>query len=231
MSIILLSCNNGRSGFKAGLLRRLCRNLTNDRPRFIHRREALMQSRNIKETLAHAKKVDVALVGIGSTSSELYSLLRAGYVNEAEAQQIRTNGAVGDICAQHYSISGQWLDIELNRRAVGVGLEDLVRIETVIGVAGSSRKGAAILGALRGGYVNALITDDHAAQKVLALHQSTPGYPKHPAPYEYYLGVFQMTCKAGFPACRNGQTKSPPYFSKSQMKHILFEKAFNDPGA
>ncbi len=138
-------------------------------------REALMQSRNIRETLAHAKKVDVALVGVGSTSSELYSLLRAGYVNEAEAQQIRTNGAVGDICAQHYSISGQWLDIELNRRAVGVGLEDLVRIETVIGVAGSSRKGAAILGALRGGYVNALITDDQAAQKVLALHQSTPG--------------------------------------------------------
>jgi DNA-binding transcriptional regulator LsrR (DeoR family) len=65
------------------------------------------------------------------------------------------------------------LDIDVNRRVVGISLDNLSRIETVIGVAGSSRKGAAILGALRGGYVNVLITDDQAAQKVLALHEAT----------------------------------------------------------
>jgi deoxyribonucleoside regulator len=67
------------------------------------------------------------------------------------------------------------LDIDINRRIVGISLDTLLRIETVIGVAGSSRKGAAILGALRGGYVNVLITDDQAAKKVLALHKATSG--------------------------------------------------------
>jgi DNA-binding transcriptional regulator LsrR (DeoR family) len=112
------------------------------------------------------------LVGIGTPNSELYSLLRAGYVDEPEAQAIRAAGVVGDICAQHYSLNGEWLDIDINHRTVGIGLDILAGIDRVIGVAGGSQKGAAILGALCGGYVNVLITDDQAAQKVLALHKS-----------------------------------------------------------
>ncbi len=134
-------------------------------------REALLQERSIRETLQRARLADVALVGIGSTRSDLYSLLRTGYVTEEEAQRIRMSGAVGDVCAQHYSITGEWLDIDINHRVVGIDLDTLTSIDTVIGVAGSSRKGQAILGALRGGYVNVLITDDQAAQKVLALHE------------------------------------------------------------
>ena len=98
--------------------------------------------------------------------------MRAGYVDDIEAQRIRDAGAAGDICAQHYSLTGQWLDIEINRRAVGITLDALAGIDRVIGVAGSSQKGAAILGALRGRYINVLITDDQAAQKILALHKS-----------------------------------------------------------
>jgi DNA-binding transcriptional regulator LsrR (DeoR family) len=151
-------------------------------PRYLHApliveseagREALLQDRNIRETLARAERADVALVGIGSPTSELYSLLRAGYVDEVEAQRIRSTGVAGDICAQHYSLAGEWLDIDINHRTVGISLETLSKIEVVIGVGGSSRKGAAILGALRGRYLNVLITDDQAAQKVLALHQTT----------------------------------------------------------
>ncbi len=138
-------------------------------------REVLMQDHNIRNTLARAERADIALVGIGSTRSDLSSLLRAGYVSDDELDGIRATGAVGDICGQHYSLAGEWLDIDVNRRVVGISLDDLSRIETVIGVAGSSRKGAAILGALRGGYVNVLITDDQAAQKVLALHEATSG--------------------------------------------------------
>jgi deoxyribonucleoside regulator len=135
-------------------------------------REILLQDHNIRETLARAARADVALVGIGCTNSEFYSLLRAGYVNEAEAQGIRTAGVVGDICAQHYSLTGQWLDIDINRRTIGIDLGILAKVQTVIGVAGSSQKGAAIYGALRGGYLNVLITDDQAAQKILALSHS-----------------------------------------------------------
>ena len=134
-------------------------------------REALLQERSIKETLQRARYADIALVGIGSTRPDLYSLLRAGYVTEEEAQKIRLSGAVGDVCAQHYSVTGEWLDIDINHRVVGIDVDTLRSTDTVIGVAGSSLKGQAILGALRGKYVNVLITDDQAAKKVLALHE------------------------------------------------------------
>jgi len=136
-------------------------------------RDTLLQDRNISKTLERAEQADIALVGIGCPLSDLYSLLRSGYVDEAEAQRIRKAGAVGDICGQHYSLQGHWLDIDINRRVVGLTLEGLTKIGMVIGMAGSSRKGPAILGALRGGYLDVLITDDQAAQKALALHQST----------------------------------------------------------
>jgi DNA-binding transcriptional regulator LsrR (DeoR family) len=136
-------------------------------------RDVLLQDRNIRKTLARAERTDVALVGIGTTRSDLSSLIRAGYMDETEEERIRVSGAVGDICAQHFSLTGEWLDIDMNRRVVGINLDTLSGIDTVIGVAGSSRKGAAILGALRGRYLNVLITDDQAAQKVLAMHQAT----------------------------------------------------------
>jgi deoxyribonucleoside regulator len=138
-------------------------------------RDILLQDRNIRETIARARQTDIMLVGIGTPHPELYSLLRAGYVSQAEAQCIREAGVVGDICGQHYSLSGEWLDIDINHRAIGIDLDVLVSNDQVIGVAGSSHKGAAILGALRGRFVKVLITDDQAAQKVLALHEINSG--------------------------------------------------------
>ncbi len=32
-------------------------------------------------------------------------------------------------------------------------------------------------------------------------------------------GVFHLSCRAGFPACQNGQTKSPPYIFNSFETH------------
>lgn len=135
-------------------------------------RAALLQERNIREALERAEQADVALVGIGSTVPELYSLLRAGYVSEEEAKRIREAGAVGDICAQHYALSGEWLDIEINRRIVGISLQKLSEVDVVIGVAGDVRKAPAILGALRGGYLDVLVTDDQAARRILELNES-----------------------------------------------------------
>jgi deoxyribonucleoside regulator len=163
------------------ILARLLTDRVGGFPRYLHAplivenetvRETLLQTRNIQETLARAEQADIALVGIGCPNSELYSLKRAGYVDEAETQQIRAAGVVGDICGHHYSLTGEWLDIDINRRAVGISLRTFSNIDTVIGVAGGSRKGAAILGALRGRHINVLITDERAAQKVLALHQA-----------------------------------------------------------
>ena len=50
-----------------------------------------------------------------------------------------------------------------------MSVETLMKVPYSIGVAGGKLKAEAILGALRGKYVNILITDNTAAERVLAL--------------------------------------------------------------
>ncbi len=129
---------------------------------------ALLADRNIKETLARAQRADIALVGIGSTTASLYSILQEGYITKQEAASARSQGAVGDICGQHFDRAGQVLEIDINRRTVGITLNKLKRIPAVIGIAGGVGKAEAILAALRGGYVNRLVTDENAARWILS---------------------------------------------------------------
>ncbi|NIM94792.1 MAG: helix-turn-helix domain-containing protein [Anaerolineales bacterium] len=134
-------------------------------------REALLQEPTIEETLSLAQRADIAVVGIGSLDPDFSSLLRAGFLDRNSLAHLCEQGAVGDICALHYDASGRQMDIELNRRIIGIKLQDLHGMGQVIGVAGGEAKAEALLGALRGRYLGVLITDDSAARKVLALDQ------------------------------------------------------------
>ncbi len=130
-------------------------------------RDALLQERSIKETLIRAGDADIALVGIGTIDPDLYSLKIAGYITEKERQKMAEAGVAGDICGQHYSADGERLDIEINDRTVAIDLATLRKIKTVIAVAGDIRKGDAILGALRGKFINVLVTDSKTARYLL----------------------------------------------------------------
>ena len=59
---------------------------------------------------------------------------------------------------------GAWL---ANDRVIGIDLQQLRRVPRAIGVAGGSRKTAAIRAALLGGWINCLITDRLTAQRLL----------------------------------------------------------------
>lgn len=130
-------------------------------------RDSLLQERSIKETLSRAGEADIALVGVGSIHPDLYSLKIAGYVTEEERQKLADAGVVGDFCGHHYSINGDWLDIEINERVIGIDLPTLSKIGSIIAVAGDVRKGDAILGALRGKFIDVLVTDAETAQYLM----------------------------------------------------------------
>lgn len=139
-------------------------------------REFLMQEPAVQETLSLARRADIALLGIGALGDDTSgSMIWLGYLNNKDLAGLTARGAVGHMCAQHFDINGQILDVELNRRAVGMGISALRNIETVIAIAGGEVKANAILGAIRGNYLDVLITDDHAAQKVLRLEAQTRG--------------------------------------------------------
>ena len=138
-------------------------------------RDLLIQEPYVQETLAIGRQSDVVIMGIGSFASTTAGLIWTGYLTEREQAWLYNIGAVGHMCAQFFDAQGQVLDIELNRRVIGIGLAALRDIKQVVAVAGSKQKAPAILGALRGGYVDALITDDLAVHEIIRLERGKEG--------------------------------------------------------
>jgi len=132
-------------------------------------RQALLQDRSIREPLALVEKMDMALIGIGGLSPALSSLLLAGYITEAGLREIIRQGGVGDICSYHYDLHGHVLPLDLHDCLIGVTLETLKRTPYVIGVGGGIDKAPAVLGALRMGVLDCLVTDEIAARAVLRM--------------------------------------------------------------
>lgn len=132
-------------------------------------RDLLMQEPAVHEVLTLGRRSNIILIGIGALAADASGLIWTGYISEKELQWLRNKGAVGHMCAQFFDSQGRILDVDFNHRSISIGLQTLPSIETVIAVAGTRQKAAAILGALRGGYVDVLITDDQAAAELLKL--------------------------------------------------------------
>ncbi len=130
-------------------------------------RDALLSDPQISDTLALAACLDVALVGIGAPTPNSV-VMRAGTIlSPAELEQLKRQGAVGDIALRFFDENGQPIDKAMNDRIVGITLDELRRTERVIGVAGGRGKFEVIRGALRGKLITTLITDNVTAQKLI----------------------------------------------------------------
>ena len=138
-----------------------------------HTRDLLVQEPYVNETLQMGRRSDAILLGIGTGEAEASGAIWTGYISRKERAFVKSRGGIGHMCAQYFDAAGQVLDIELNRRVISIGIEALRNIETVIAVATSKEKARAILGALRGKYIDVLVTDDLAAMEVLALDKAT----------------------------------------------------------
>lgn len=130
-------------------------------------RAAMIDERQISDTLNLARQVDIAILGIGTTDPEISGLVRAGYLTIKELQTLADAGAVGDVCAIYFDQHGNVIDTPVAKRVVGVSKQDLIQIPSRLAVAGGVVKAPAILGALRSGLITSLVTDDLAARKII----------------------------------------------------------------
>ena len=129
-------------------------------------REILVRDRSIHSAFEVARSAHRAMIGIGKVAPDA-TVVRAGFLTELQIHELRAKGAVGDMMGRFFDIRGNPVQTELNRRIMALDLEDLRRINPVIAVAGGPDKVQAILGAIRGGYVDVLIIDDRTARAVL----------------------------------------------------------------
>lgn len=129
---------------------------------------ALIADSNIQPTFRLFSRLDVAIVGIGSLEEPGRShFIRQGLIGPSERDELLSRGAVGDILSRFFDSEGRLIASSLDDRVVAMRPEALRRVPYSIGVAAGADKARAILAAVRGGYIKALVTDEDAARSML----------------------------------------------------------------
>jgi lsr operon transcriptional repressor len=131
---------------------------------------ALKAEPAIQHVLSQASGVDQAIVGVGTPTADA-TIVQMGYLAAEDVRVLRDRGVVGDILGQFFDADGDVVSLEIHRRRIGIELSDLASIPKVVGVAGGLHKTEAILGALHGGFLNVLVTNELVARRLLELER------------------------------------------------------------
>ncbi len=141
---------------------------------------ALISDSHIQATYLHYKSLSIAVVGIGALAHNPRSrLVEKGIIAPKTLQDLVDRGAVGDILHFTFDIHGRLVISELEGRVIGIPLEDLMATPLRIGVAAGIHKADAILGGLRGGFINILVTDYRTALALLDQEKETNPLVRH----------------------------------------------------
>ena len=129
-------------------------------------REAMRQEPVVEEIYRMIPLSHMSVVGIGSMSDQA-TIVKNGIFNGNDFTVLKLQGAVGDILSHFMDKNGDLVAMDQEDRLMSTSLEDLRKLENVVGVAGGPSKLDAILAALRGGYLDVLITDEETARSLL----------------------------------------------------------------
>ena len=122
----------------------------------------------VAETLDRARASDVMIQSVGPVDTSAI-LFQYGVLTIDDLDDLRDRGAVGDALGYYYDIDGNHVESRTDPNLIGIGLDDLRHVPWSVLVAGGPAKVTPIVGGLRGGYFNTLVTDDETAQTLIDL--------------------------------------------------------------
>lgn len=128
--------------------------------------EAIITDPYVRIAMEQFEQVTTALVGIGALEPSKLLADSGNRFSMEELEELRARGAVGDVLLRFFDARGAPVASPLNQRVISMQLDQLRRVDRSIGVAGGERKFPAILGALRGRWVNVLVTDLLTARRL-----------------------------------------------------------------
>ncbi|MBN2044559.1 MAG: sugar-binding transcriptional regulator [Anaerolineales bacterium] len=127
---------------------------------------------SIKKALSLGTQSDLAILGVGSVKPDFCSLYQGDHISRQDLRTLTAQNVVGDVSGHYFDIYGQSANVEFHKRLMGICKEDLLKIPVRFGTAGNPEKAEAVLGALRGSYINYLTTDSQTAARILELAES-----------------------------------------------------------
>ncbi len=139
-------------------------------------RDALWREPTLRDLLDRARAADVALLSVGSLGRDS-TLFREGLLPESDLETLKAAGAVGDLLCHFIDADGKLVDHPVNRRIMAVSPSELTGIGLVAIAGGGANKAPAIRAALRASAAKVLITDESAAEALLAGGGRSDGQP------------------------------------------------------
>lgn len=132
-------------------------------------RDALLAHDGVRSVTAQWHRLDAVILGIGAPT------WTAATVGPQAMAELEAAGAIGEVLISPFDIDGRLVASSLRDRTIAFDARDLPGLPISIGVAEGAAKVAPILGALRGRFVNVLVTDVATAEAVLRLHRERQG--------------------------------------------------------
>lgn len=129
-------------------------------------RDGLLAEPAVRASLEIARDAGLMIQSVGSMTTDA-PLFRHGTLSSDELAELARAGAVGDALGHFFDAEGRHIPWRTDELHVGLTLDDLKACPTSALVAGGEQKVPAILAALRGGFLNVLITDAATARAVL----------------------------------------------------------------
>lgn len=128
--------------------------------------EAIWNESSVKEIIDMTELAYMTVIGIGAPN-ENATIFKDNKINHNDLVLLNMNGAVGDILSQFYDKYGNKVQSNIHKCLISTQLSTLKAMKNVIGVAGGPSKVDAIHGALVGGYLDVLITDEDTAESLV----------------------------------------------------------------
>ncbi|MES2170759.1 MAG: sugar-binding transcriptional regulator [Actinomycetota bacterium] len=137
---------------------------------------AILERRETRAVIEADRTVAAALQRADSASAYLYSagvadadsvLVESGYLTKDDVAQLVRKGAVGDVLGRYIDAFGTIVDVGLDARTVGLGLDRLRAARTAIAVISGEAKHRVAHAVVSNGLCTILVTDEHTALSVL----------------------------------------------------------------
>lgn len=130
--------------------------------------DSLLRESSIQQALEIAQNVDVALVGVGTVLPQASQLHMLGFIPRSDIDAVKEQGAVGDLLMRYIDPDGREVDMPGDRHVIGVPLQTLREIPSVIAVAAGEGKVESLRAALAGRYFDVLVTDADTADALMS---------------------------------------------------------------
>jgi deoxyribonucleoside regulator len=112
-------------------------------------------------------KCDEALFGVGSIDKG--TLRTQHMLTDDEVGLFKEKGLIGDFLGHFFNERGEFVETEMEARLVSIPIKRLEKIPNKVALAGGEDKARVLVGALRTGVIDALVTDEETGKKILEM--------------------------------------------------------------